>query len=98
MRHAWLSRHSRPPSFLPGCLQALELVYGEMRRSDLTPSMRCGLLNATAPLCALREVAQFWEQCAALHDKEVRCTCGRSVPALSFAPRCLRKRHVGQLS
>lgn len=52
-------------------MQALELVWGEMRRPDLTPGMRCILLNAAGSLCAVPEVAAFWRECAALGDAEV---------------------------
>lgn len=55
-------------------LQALELVIAEMRRADLTPSMRCRLLGVSGALCKRPEVAAFWEQCAGLKDKEVSMT------------------------
>ncbi|KAL4433626.1 hypothetical protein ABPG75_000067 [Micractinium tetrahymenae] len=54
-----------------GSPKALELVWAEMARPDLTPSMRCGMISATGSLCGLPHVASFWEQCAALKDKEV---------------------------
>lgn len=54
----------------PTLAQALALVFGEMRRPDLGPSMRCGLLKVTAPLCKEEAVVAFWEECAMLQDKE----------------------------
>jgi hypothetical protein len=51
--------------------QALELVFDEMRRPDLTPSQRCALLSATGALVEMPEVAAFWERCAGLMDREV---------------------------
>jgi hypothetical protein len=82
--------------------QALELVFAEMACPSLSPSMRCGLLNATGALCHLPIVAAFWERCAALGDEEVRRPTGTSaaarerafaVPAaIVAARRCLGRR------
>lgn len=46
--------------------QALELLYSEMRRPDLTPSMRSGLLKATGALLSEPGVVAFWEESALL--------------------------------
>ncbi|GAB4822729.1 hypothetical protein N2152v2_009775 [Parachlorella kessleri] len=54
-----------------GGAKAVALAYGEMQRPDLSPSMRCGLLEGSSRLVGEPQVAAFWEQCAGLQDKEV---------------------------
>ena len=80
-RHA--ATLSRPaPGPAPALLlQARALLYEEMRRPDLTPSMRCGLLKVTAPLASEPEVVGFWEDCAGLREREVR---GGSLPVIEL--------------
>ncbi|KAL4419341.1 hypothetical protein ABPG75_002644 [Micractinium tetrahymenae] len=67
-----------------GTPESWELVQGEMRRTNLTPSMRVDLLRATSGLIERREVAAFWETCAELGESKVGAVLRLMVPP-SFA-------------
>lgn len=74
MRLPQLQLEAQPPCcvYRPELVQALELVWQEMARPDLTISMRCGLLSLTRTLCQLAPVKRFWGESAAMDDAEVR--------------------------
>lgn len=87
------SWEAQPPCcvYRPQLVQALELVWQEMARPDLTVSMRCGLLSLTRTLCQLAPVKRFWEESAGMNDAEVReCACAVLLAAQGCSCTCQR--------